>query len=252
MSWDRVIEVAIGLALVYLLLSLICTIITEWIATILALRAHTLKQSIHNLLAGTSESGRSNLGTSNEVLRGLTDKLYSHPLIKDLSRRTWLDKLFRRDARPSYIPSRTFALALWDVLANPVPPNTPGITSRVAAIVNDPAAAQKAVVQHAAIVEALPDSALKTALSALIADAALVAAAASREVIATRESVEQWFNDAMDRVSGWYKRQTQSITLVLALLIAVGTNADSWRIGDTLWHDDVARAAINECGACGD
>ena len=39
-------DVAIGLAFVYLLLSLICTAMNEWIATIFRLRAQTLKRFI--------------------------------------------------------------------------------------------------------------------------------------------------------------------------------------------------------------
>jgi hypothetical protein len=40
-------------------------------------------------------------------------------------------------------------------------------------------------------------------------------------------NVEDWFNAAMDRVSGWYKRRTQIIIAGLALCIAVSLNVDT-------------------------
>jgi len=36
-----------------------------------------------------------------------------------------------------------------------------------------------------------------------------------------RKGVEGWFNSAMDRVSGWYKRRTHVIIFALGFVIAV-------------------------------
>lgn len=46
----KVIEIAIGLVLIYFLYSLLCTIITEMLSTWLGLRARHLRQNIENLL----------------------------------------------------------------------------------------------------------------------------------------------------------------------------------------------------------
>ena len=34
-----------------------------------------------------------------------------------------------------------------------------------------------------------------------------------------QEAIEQWFDEAMARVSGWYKRQAERIVLVLSLIL---------------------------------
>jgi hypothetical protein len=94
-----VLDVAIGVAFVYLLLSLICSAVTEGIARIFAMRSSNLKDGIRNLLDDQGEVG-------------YVQALYEHPLISGLYRQGWFDRLVRRDGKPSYIPSRTFALAL--------------------------------------------------------------------------------------------------------------------------------------------
>jgi hypothetical protein len=58
-----------------------------------------------------------------------------------------------------------------------------------------------------------------------------------------RMSVEDWYDEAMDRVSGWYKRQTQLIVLAVALVIVAAFNADTITISNALSRDDALRAA---------
>ncbi|MEP6707349.1 MAG: hypothetical protein ABJC05_07505, partial [Pyrinomonadaceae bacterium] len=49
-----------------------------------------------------------------------------------------------------------------------------------------------------------------------------------------------------DRVSGWYKRRTQTWTIIVALLITLLANADTIHIARRLWGDPVLRSAIVE------
>jgi hypothetical protein len=44
-----------------------------------------------------------------------------------------------------------------------------------------------------------------------------------------------WFDSAMDRVSGWYKRWTQLISFIVALILAVGLNIDATKVAEALW-----------------
>jgi hypothetical protein len=106
MFGSQILEVAIGIVFVYLMLSLICSAFNELIARMSALRSGTLETGIRNLLSGKSPSGRE-----------LTDIFYEHHLIRGLYKQGWFDKLLGRKGRPSYIPSRTFALALFDIFA---------------------------------------------------------------------------------------------------------------------------------------
>jgi hypothetical protein len=59
-----------------------------------------------------------------------------------------------------------------------------------------------------------------------------------------RAHIEAWFDSSMARVSGWYKRSTQWIVLVIALVVTVALNIDTIRIAQFLYHDDAARSAI--------
>jgi hypothetical protein len=64
------------------------------------------------------------------------------------------------------------------------------------------------------------------------------------DLAAFRQSVEKWFDDAMDRVSGWYTRWAKKITLIVAIVIAIGLNASALRIADRLIDDPTVRAAV--------
>lgn len=106
------IEVAIGLSLVFLLLSLLVSSLCEMMAGLFGWRAQYLWAGIETLLR--SPDARA--------------KIYAHPLIKGLAplpavARPVSGMLAKiglvRGHGPSYIPSRTFALALLDVIRQP-------------------------------------------------------------------------------------------------------------------------------------
>jgi hypothetical protein len=88
--------VAIGIFLVYLLLSLILSIFIDWWSRRRGWRAGILKEWIQRLLADRTGSG-------------IVREIYEHPLIRVL--------FGEKGDRPASIPPRNFALALLDVLA---------------------------------------------------------------------------------------------------------------------------------------
>ena len=57
-------------------------------------------------------------------------------------------------------------------------------------------------------------------------------------------SVEKWFDDSMDRVSGWYKRNSQRIAIVTAVVVTLLLNASAVRIAERLNDDPAVRAAV--------
>jgi hypothetical protein len=89
MTGIAILDVALGLVFVFLLLSLLCAVVNEWIAQASRLRARTLRRAIENLLGDAR-------------FRRVTEGLYRHPLIAGL-------KHGERD--PSYIPGELFARA---------------------------------------------------------------------------------------------------------------------------------------------
>lgn len=94
MFGSQVLEVVIGLVLIYLALSIGCSGIKEVIAAAFSLRARTLEQGVRSML----KNGPNDYAT----------QLLGHPLIKATA---------PEGEKPAYISARMFAAALLDVVA---------------------------------------------------------------------------------------------------------------------------------------
>jgi hypothetical protein len=64
-----------------------------------------------------------------------------------------------------------------------------------------------------------------------------------------RTSLERWYDAQMERVSGWYKRESKRILLALAALVVVLLNVDTLSIARTLWTDPTARRAVADAAS---
>ena len=129
---------------------------------------------------------------------------------------------------PAYIPSRNFALALLDIAAR-----GPIDDSNRARSAQAPALSLAAVKANLANFPAPLQRVLLTSID--VADGDLNAA---------RTMLEHWYDDAMDRVSSWYKRSTQMILFLIGLAFAVVVNVDTIAVTRYLSHDSAAREAI--------
>ncbi|MCL6294866.1 hypothetical protein [Jejuia spongiicola] len=58
--------------------------------------------------------------------------------------------------------------------------------------------------------------------------------------------LEQWFNDTMERSTGWFKRRVQYILFIVGFVLAVSFNADTINIVKKLSKDPDARAELVE------
>jgi hypothetical protein len=201
-----ILDVTIAIIFLYLLLSLFCSSLTEGIARILALRSSNLKEGLRNLLTDPQSN--------------IVKELYNHPLMKGLYHQGWFEKLTGRDGGPSYIPSRTFARALFDII---MPPNERGKLKTFAEVRD--------------AVNEIQNEDLRRVLLLSLNDA-------NGRLDKARESVESWFNDAMERVSGWYKRKVQVIILLVALVVSVALNADTFNVASSLWNDTALRESV--------
>jgi hypothetical protein len=94
-------DVAIGMVLIYSLLSLICSTINEGVSSFFSLRAATLQKGLENLLGP-----------------GLAKDVYDHHLVQGLVQK---DMFLRGTRKPSYIPTRTFVLTVLDALNGSFP-----------------------------------------------------------------------------------------------------------------------------------
>jgi hypothetical protein len=200
MFGSTILDAAIGMVFIYLLASLVVSAANELIASMLKLRAKNLFSGVKELLQEGDKST-------------LTSMLYQHPLISGLS---------KKGGKPSYIPSRTFVLALLDVIA-PIDKDTPRTMDQLQSAINN-----------------LPEP-LKKALTTLFDEA-------GHDIEQFKSQLEIWFNSTMERVSGWYKRRTQWIQLVFAIALVVCLNIDSVHIGRTLFavHSPLREALVEQ------
>ena len=217
MFGSTALEVAIGVVFVYLSLSLVCTAANELIASLMTWRARNLATGIRNLL---------NYQNNAELLKGI----YNHALIQSLYRNS--KKL------PSYIPSRTFALALLDMVV-PAGSAARETLDGMRAAVRKAGADKIIDKQVSETLLVLIDEAENT-LKEAVTDFQKAQTAFSR----VQENIETWFNDSMERVSGWYKRKTQALVFALALVFTLALNVDSIMITKRLSSDTTLRAAV--------
>lgn len=217
MFGSTVLEVAIGVIFVFLSLSLVCTAANELIASLMTWRARNLATGIRNLL---------NYKDDDELLKGI----YNHALIQSLYRNS--KKL------PSYIPARTFALALLDTVV-PAGAAARNTLDDMREAVRKAGAGKVIDEQVSDTLLVLIDQA-ENALREAVTDVEKARTAFSR----VQDSVEGWFNDSMERVAGWYKRKTQALTFALALVFTLALNVDSIMITKRLSSDTTLRAAV--------
>jgi hypothetical protein len=219
-----VLDVAIGITFLYLLLALIVTTVQELLASALGLRAQNLYAALEGMLKGTSPgAGATGPGST------LITEVYSHPLIKNLRGKKLLAP--NELSLPSYIPSKTFALALLDVLRR-----RSSLSEELGAtkLLNGARETLGAIEGH---------DDLKRSLELVFEQAETKATRLDEEVELVTSGIETWFNDRMSRASGWYTRKAQLLALVLGLAVTAVTNADSIRVVDALWHNGALREA---------
>lgn len=213
-----ILDVAIGLIFTYLLLSVIASTVREGIEGWVKMRSKLLERGINELL-------------DDPVLLKM---LYEHPSISSLYRRPYALARAKGDL-PSYIPAKSFVTAILDIAARGREVGS-AVESRGAATVLSVASLRPLVVR----IDNRPVQ--RVLLSAIDT--------ANGDMAQVQANLEHWFDSAMDRVSGWYKRQTQVIIFAVALCITVIADIDSIRLANQLYRDPAARqSAVARAGA---
>jgi len=234
-------DVAIGLIFVYVVLALICSTLNEAICTAVGLRARFLETGLVNLLSAA--------GSNTAAGRATARRFYRHPLVQGLIRPRRgphvdddsdegpvrrLKGVLGKPPYPSYIPSRTFVIAITDMARDAkaeLEEQDPGKAAELRARIGR----ADDELQHALV--AFPNERLSEALLALYRSA-------GGDAVRFQRATEEWFDDAMERVSGWYKRRVHAILAVIAALVVILLNADTLAAGKVMWRDDAVRAAV--------
>lgn len=174
MTISSVLDLLIGLAFLYLLISLMTSAVQEAVAGWLNSRGKNLCNAIDTLITARTND-------PNAVHR-----FYAHPLIEALGKQ----RRGKKPRLPSYIPSDLFAQAFLDTT------RSTGASLR-------------------------PMS---------------------------RQEIEDWFNSAMDRAAGWYKRKAQTFILLYTLILTVAFNVDTIGVATALYRNP-AVASVSQQAA---
>ncbi|MBF2083513.1 hypothetical protein [Thermoleptolyngbya sp. C42_A2020_037] len=108
-----------------------------------------------------------------------------------------------------------------------------------------PAELEDAVIQVRSRVSQLPPH-LRQNLSILANQAQMRSDGLQDGLRKLEQEVENWFNRSMDRASGVYKRNAKGVAIILGILLAAATNADTFLVVDRLSRDSAIRAAVSE------
>jgi hypothetical protein len=208
-----ILDVAVGIILVYLLLSLVATSIREWIAGLLKTRANTLHEGMQELLGDAQ----------------LVADVYNHPVINSLYRGEDFATAKKKRHLPSYIPAKSFSTALVDMIVRGRDTTSAlqaGSEARQLTVEN--VRAQITRIQNVRVQRAV--------LSAMDS--------ARGDLNALYANLEQWFDGTMDRTSGWYKHHTQLWLFWIGLALAAIADADTVTIARRLYADPAQRQAV--------
>ena len=221
MLGSNVLDVIIGLVLVYLLLSLVTSSVREAIAGMRKTRATYLQRGIVELLSGPAPATAA-AGTAKTEQRdqSLVDAFYEHPRIFALYSGT--------KKNPSYIPARSFSMALLDMAARG--PNVESIAQ------SGSEAATLSVENIRKHVGGLGNARVQRMVLCAVDSA-------KGDLDVARQEIEDWFDSAMDRVSGQYRRRTSWVVFLIAAFTTVLLNVDTIRVATAFYKSPALRQA---------
>jgi hypothetical protein len=242
-----ILDVSTGLVFLFFLLALIASSLQELIAGIFAWRGTYLARAIDVILANDAKvaftwygirdflAAHFTTGPGQTGLKRLEARIQdpNRPQPKDADETKKMaqqDRILKNvlsiqshpllsnspSTLPSYIPARSFALALIDILRD------------------GSQAADLAPIR--ATIETLPEGDLKRILSLFLVNA-------GTDIDKFREKLEHWFDDAMARLSGIYTRLSHYMMLILGVVMALALNVDSIHVAQALWETPAMRAA---------
>lgn len=178
------------------------------VSTVQEALASALRLRAHTLLDGIKSM------LNDPQFTGLACLLYSHALVNPHDDGHAASEAALK-SKPSYIEPLHFAIALVDTIQS-VPGN---------------------YAQLGRDIDCVRDPQLRTALAGIYQRT-------GGNLAAFQDGVAGWFDSAMERVSGAYKRRSLLVSLLLSLLFAIVFNIDSIHLFGALWQHPALAAQI--------
>ncbi|MDR3416752.1 MAG: hypothetical protein P4L83_11250 [Nevskia sp.] len=226
MFGSEILEIAIGLSFIYLVLATVCSAFRELLEAAIKTRAVGLYSGLCELFQDPQGSGLVKAFYEHPLINGLYFGDYVAPAVRGRLL-SWLPRFGGQ--LPSYIPSKSFSVALLDLMIRGGGPHA------ASAPLLDGAPLTMAGLRSAAL--SIQNEPVRRALSAAIDNA-------GNDIEQVKKQLEAWFDASMERVSGWYKRQTQLVVFGLAILVTLGINVDTLALIGHLSYNDSARKAL--------
>lgn len=242
-----VLGTAVGLLVLFAITALLCSGVTESVSNLLQLRAKYLLTGLRAMLDAperAADSGRPKprsstlhdsvkdplatkravrdvhaLTTTDPAPSGpiLTTALFDSPLLTSLQSRRIGVLRQGRLRNPQYLSGRTFARALVDLLV-------PAADDGSATVQVDIDKVRAAVLR---LPLGLP---LRRQLLAFLSRA-------GTDLDGFERAVEQWYDEQMAKVAGWYKRWARVLLGAVGLAVAVLANIDTVQVTHSLYID---------------
>ncbi|MBF0031905.1 hypothetical protein HAX39_04800 [Citrobacter freundii] len=159
-----------------------------------------------NLVAALDELFSGELAPDEQFIT----QFFEHPLVQSLSKGKY--------GRPSYIPSEI-----------------------VAQVVEALVVGKSVMATIPAGVSSLPGTAESNRIKGILET---FVAQAGNDAVSFRDAIAKQFDAVMDRASGWYKRRTQFMTFIIAVLLVVGGNIDSLNLSKVLASNSAVREKL--------
>jgi hypothetical protein len=218
MQLDAILEVAIGLVMTWLILSMATSQIQEAIIEYLGWRSKFLEDRLLEMFKDPA----------------LVNKFYKHPLIEALSVKT----VFRKTRKPADIPNPIFAKAAVDIFLNAgkaeneVPANSMSMD-----------AMKQSAIESMEHLKQSNEYLAKT-VKYLVPKLDEAESKVEQKMVEYRGNVESWFNITMVQATKLYRKYASAIAMGLGIGLAVVFNVDSVAIVNQLWRDPTLRQTI--------
>lgn len=224
MTGNVALDVVIGLVFIYLLYSLYATVLMEIVASFFGLRARNLRYAIKRMLMDEKTHSNSLVRLGIRILNsflsimGRSGNLTNDTLYQSFFKQPSIKYLGSGgvNSSPSYLSAENFSKSIMDAIKT-----------------NDPDVSVLASIEEG-LMKLPEDSETRIHIQSLLDDA-------NNDLAKFRILLEQWFNDTMDRATGWYKRSTQMILMMVGFALVISFNVDTLAIIKKLANDTNAR-----------
>jgi hypothetical protein len=245
-------DVVIGLIFIFLIYSLLATTINEGIAANLNLRGRKLEHAIRRMLDDGFHTEHTFWSVAWDILKSVFYRFkkfilyfrFTCPVPKETKNMTFVELFYNEplikylgenkiSKRPSYISPDFFSKAVLKILFDKG--KSPEITACLEGLTDEEKFIH--IKKGAATLTEINET--RTLLLTMLDNS-------NEDIEVFKSKLENWFDETMHRASGWYKKQSQVITLVIGFSIAFVFNVNTIEIVKKLATDKEAAKKMTE------